>query len=256
MAVLGQQQLDVGRRRSQMRVAPVAPAAAVALAPAAALAVAPAAAAAVAVAPAAAVALAPAAAVALAASIAGLDLLRGLYFRDCNIKLLVSKLQWGRDVLAVRVQVHVPRVHGSRQPGGALPFTSIAAATMDRLPSTAAAVALAPAAAVALAPAAAVALATPVAGPDLLRGLCGDCDIKLLVSKLQWGRDVLAVRVQVHVPRVHCSREAGGALPFTTPAAAAAAAAAAADRGLAAAFAIACFHGGLRHLGQHVVGRR
>ena len=163
-------------------------------------------------------------------------------------------------MLAVRVQVHVPWVHGRGLPGGALPFTSIAIATMDRLPSAAAAVALAPAAAVALAPAAAialapaaaVALATPVAGPDLLRGLSGDCDVKLLVSKLQWGRDVLAVRVQVHVPWVHCSREAGGALPFTTPAAAAAAA----DRGLTAAFAIACFHGGLRHLGQHVDGRR
>ena len=92
-------------------------------------------------------------------------------------------------MLAVRVQVRVPRVRGSGQPGGALPFTSIAIATMDRLPSAAAAVALAPAAAVALAPAAAialapaaaVALATPVAGPDLLRGLSRDCDIKLLV---------------------------------------------------------------------------
>ena len=129
-----------------------AAAAAVALAPAAALAVAAAAAAAVAVAPAAAIALAPAAAVALAASIAGLDLLRGVYFWDCDdIKLLVlvSKRQWGydTDVLAVRVQVRVPRVRGSGQPGGALPFTSIAIATMDRLPSAAAAVALTPAAA-------------------------------------------------------------------------------------------------------------
>ena len=154
-------------------------------------------------------------------------------------------------MLAVRVQVHVPRVRGSGQPGGALHFTSIASSTMDRLPSASAAAALAPAAA--------VALATPVAGPDLLRDLCRDCDNMLRVFKLQhqWGYDgdVLAYRVQVHVPRVHCSREAGGALPFTTPAAAAAAAAAA-DRGLAAAFAIACFHGGLRHLGQHVVGRR
>ena len=123
--------------------------------------------------------LAAAAAVALAASVAGLDLLRGLYFRDCDIKLLVY-LQWGRDVLAVRVQVHVPRVHGSGQPGGALPFTSIAITTMDRLPS--AAVALAPAAAVALAPASADAVSTtPVAGPDLLRGLSGDCDIMLRV---------------------------------------------------------------------------
>ena len=63
---------------------------AVAFAPAAAVTVAPAAA--VAVAPAAPIARSPAAAVALAASVAGLDLLRGLYFRDCDIKLLVSKL--------------------------------------------------------------------------------------------------------------------------------------------------------------------
>jgi len=74
--------------------------------------------------------------------------------------------------------------------------------------------------------------------------------------------------VQEHVPRVRGSRVHAGALPFTitaasaiaafalAPAAAAAIATAAADRGLAAAFAVACFHGGLRHLGQHVVGRR
>ena len=54
-------------------------------------------------------------------------------------------------MLAVRVQVHVPWVHGRGLPGGALPFTSIAITTMDRLPSAAAAATLAPAAAVALA---------------------------------------------------------------------------------------------------------
>jgi len=73
-------------------------------------------------------------------------------------------------VHAVRVQVHVPRVHGREQPGGALPFTTIAVTTapaavvlaaiaittIDRLPS-------------------AVALAASVAGPDLLRDLCRDC---------------------------------------------------------------------------------
>ena len=65
--------------------------------------------------------------------------------------LRVFKLQhqWGYDgdVLAYRVQVHVPRVRGSRVPaGGALPFTitaafaiaafAIAAAAIARSPST------------------------------------------------------------------------------------------------------------------------
>jgi len=106
----------------------------------------------------------------------------------------------------------VPRVHGREQPGGALPFTTIAVTTapaavalaaiaittIDRLPS-------------------AVALAASVAGLDLLQAGIGDSDNELLVSKLQWGRDVLAYRVRVQVPRVHCSRvhTGGGALPFT-----------------------------------------
>jgi len=91
---------------------------------------------------AAAVAVASAAAVALAPA----DVPGGLGSRDLLIKLLVSKLQWSRDVRAVRVHVHVPRVHDSKLLDGALPFTSAAAA---------AAVALTPAAAAAVAVAAA-----------------------------------------------------------------------------------------------------
>ena len=102
---------------------------------------------------------------------------------------------------------------------------------LSQEPSVASAASAAPAVALAL-----FALAASAAALDLLRGLSRDCDIKLLVSKQQWGRDVLAYRVQVHVPRVRGSRDAGGALRST--------------------ITTACFHWGLRHLGQHVVGRR
>ena len=53
---------------------------------------------------------------------------------------------------------------------------------------------------------------------DLLRALSRDCDIVLQLSKLQWGRDMLAYRVRAQVPLVRGSRDpTGGALPFTRP---------------------------------------
>jgi len=105
------------------------------------------------------------------------------------------------------------------------------AATVAVAPAAALTVALAPVVAAAVAPTA-VAVAAPAApafapipaGPDLLRDLCRDCDIELLVFKLhlEWGYDgdVLAYRVRVQVPRVRGSRvPAGSALPFTITAA-------------------------------------
>ena len=138
MGSLHWQQLGVGQRRSHV-LSPEPSDASDAPAASAALAVPPA--------PAVAVAAPAAPALALAPIPAGPDLLRDLC-RDCYNELLVFKLQlqWGYDdhVLAYRVQVHVPRVRGSRIPaGGALPFTitaafaiAIAAAAIARSPST------------------------------------------------------------------------------------------------------------------------
>ena len=100
-------------------------------------------------------AVAPAAANAAAAAAAALtpppaaaasaDLLRGLRSRDCDNMLRVFKLQlqwvYDGDVLAVRVQVHVPRVQGRVLPGGALPFTTFAITTAPVARSPAAALA-------------------------------------------------------------------------------------------------------------------
>ena len=111
-------------------------------------------------------------------------------------------------------------LHGRIAAAAAVAVAPAASAPAASAAVALAPVALAPAAAVALAPAAAVALAASIAGPDLLRDLCRDCDNLQLVYKLhhQWGYDghVLANRLRVQVPPVRGSRvPAGGALPFT-----------------------------------------
>ena len=111
------------------------------------------------------------------------------------------------------MQSLLPRVQGRVHAGGALPFATFAIAA-------AAAFAIAAAAAFTIAPNGHDKRAAAYAAParDLLRALSRDCDIVLQLSKLQWGRDVLAYRVRAQVPRVRGSRDpTGGALPFPRP---------------------------------------
>ena len=52
-----------------------------------------------------------------------------------------------------------------------------------------------------------------VFGPNLLRDLRRDCDIKLLVINPKWGDDMYAYRVPVDVPRLCGTILSGGSLP-------------------------------------------
>ena len=109
------------------------------------------------------------------------------------------------------MQTLLHRVQGRVHAGGALPF-AIAAAAAFAIAAAAAAFTIAPNGH----DKRAAAYAAPAR--DLLRALSRDCDIVLQLSKLQWGRDLLAYRVRAQVPRVRGSRDpTGGALPFTRP---------------------------------------
>ena len=100
------------------------------------------------------------------------------------------------DLLAGWVQFRLPQVQGPGHAGGALPFATFAIA--------AAAYAIAAAAAFTIAPNGHDKRAAAYAAPtrDLLRALSRDCDIVLQLSKLQWGRDMLAYRVRAQVPLI------------------------------------------------------
>ena len=107
------------------------------------------------------------------------------------------------------MQTLLHRVQGRVHAGGALPF-AIAAAAAFAIAAAAAAFTIAPNGH----DKRAAAYAAPAR--DLLRALSRDCDIVLQLSKLQWGRDMLAYRVRAQVPQVRGSRDpTGGALPFT-----------------------------------------
>ena len=109
------------------------------------------------------------------------------------------------------MQTLLHRVQGRVHAGGALPF-AIAAAAAFAIAAAAAAFTIAPNGH----DKRAAAYAAPAR--DLLRALSRDCDIVLQLSKLQWGRDMLAYRVRAQVPQVRGSRDpTGGALPFTRP---------------------------------------